>query len=446
MNRPLFLAIFVVDLLGLLAGFGITVITDAMPFLTTEFQLNGGMQDWAVNSMVIGSAVGALFIGRPSDFLGRRPMLMAVALLFLFSTIATGVIGSYKFFLVFRFITGMAIGGSVILAPVYISELSPPNIRGRLVASFQLAIVIGILMALLSDYMLMDTGVNNWRYMFISGVFPALIFFLLLLFIPESPRYLMQRGLEHETDVVIRRINPQIDKFEFIQEFKKSNDIKIISSNAYLFQQPYPKLLLTGIALGMFNQFTGINAVMFYVTDFFRSVGFASNSRIEPALIIGLTNLVFTIVAMTIIDKVGRKKLLLAGSIGMAVCLSILTILLTAGLEGSFIILLVLVGFTGFFAASQGTVIWVLLSEMFPNNIRIRGASIGSFSYWFFYVVIVFLFPVIAKNLGVGTLFGFFAVATIGSYFFFRKYLVETKGKTLEEMNKNMEKKESALP
>jgi len=440
MNRALFVATFIASLGGLLSGFGIAVITVAMPFLTSEFQLNAEMQVWAVNSTLIGSVFGALVIGRLSDFLGRRPMLMALALLFLFSAIATGLIGSFSFFLVFRFFTGIAIGGSAVLSPVYIAELSPPNIRGRLVASFQLAIVIGILIAFFSDYMLLDTGANNWRYMFITGALPALIFFFLLFFAPESPRYLMQRGLEHETDVVIRRVNPQIDKYEFMQEFKKLNNIKIIASNATLFKQPFSKLLFIAILLAMFNQFTGINAVIYYANDFFKSVGLSANSGIEQVLIIGLTNLVFTVVAMTLIDKVGRKKLLLTGSLGMAVCLFLFAILFAAGLNGSYIMLLILIGFIGFFAASQGTVIWVLLSEMFPNNIRIRGASIGSSSYWFFNLVTSFLFPLLAANLGVGTLFVFFAAATFGSFFFFRKYLVETKGKTLEEMENYMEK------
>jgi sugar porter (SP) family MFS transporter len=444
-NRALFIATFIASLGGLLFGFDIAVVTGAMPFLATEFQLSSGMQGLTLNLTLIGSAFGVLIIGRPSDFLGRRRMMMVIALLFLFSAIATGVISNFKFFLVFRFITGIAIGGSAVLVPVYISELSPPNIRGRLVATFQLAITIGILMAFLSDYMLMDTGANNWRYMFIFRGFPALIFYLLLIFVPESPRYLMQRGLEHESDVVIRRTNPNVDKNEFIKEFKKFNNIKILVSNAYLFKQPYLKLLYLGIALGMFNQFTGINAVMYYTTDLFRSFVFAANSGIEQALIIGLTALVFTIVAMTKIDKVGRKKLLLVGSIGMTVCLSLFAILFMAGFKGSYIMLPVLIGFTGFCAASQGTVIWVLLSEMFPNNIRIRGVSIGIFSYLSFNVVTSFILPVISPNYGVGSLFAFYAFATFGSFFFYRKYLIETKGKTLEEIEKDM-KKESVFP
>ena len=244
-------------------------------------------------------------------------------------------------------------------------------------------------------------------------------------------------------DVVMRRTNPEMDKFEFVQEFKKSVDIKIIARNASLFKQPHLKLVLTGIALGLFNQLTGINAVMSYAADLFRPVAFLANSGIKQAVIIGLTNLVFTIIAMTLIDKIGRKKLLLAGSIGMTVCLSLFALLFTAGLQGSYIMFPVLVGFIGFFAASQGTVIWVLLSEMFPNNIRIRGTSIGLFSFWLFNMVTSFLFPMITTNFGVGTLFVFYTIATFGSFFFFRKYLVETKGKTLEEMEKHTVKMES---
>lgn len=445
MNRAIFLAIFAANLLGLLSGFGIAVITGAMPFLTTEFQLDSGMQGWAVYSMFIGAAFGALLIGRSSDFYGRRPALMAVALIFLLSAVATAVASSFSFFLVFRFITGVAIGGATVLSPVYISELSPPILRGRLVASFQLSIVIGILLALLAVYMLLDSGANNWRFMFIAGCLPVPLFFLFLVFVPESPRYLMQRGLEHETDVVIRRINPGIDKNQFMKEFKESINIKILASNGALFKQSYSKLLFIGIAIGMFNQFTGINVVVFYLTDFFRQVGFTKNSGIELALIIGLTNLIFTIVAMKIIDKTGRKKLLLVGSVGMAVCLLFSALLFAAGLEGSYIMLMILLVFVGFFAVSQGTVLWVLLSEMFPNSIRVRGAAIGSSAYWFFNMLISFLFPILIANIGVAVLFAFFAAATLGSFFFFRKYLIETKGRSLESMENYMIKKESVL-
>jgi sugar porter (SP) family MFS transporter len=434
MNRALFLAISAANLLGLLSGFGIAVINGALPFLTMEFQLDSGMQGWAVYSMFIGAVLGALLIGRSSDFFGRRPVLMAVALIFLVSAVATGVASNFNFFLFFRFITGIAIGGTTVLSPVYISELSPPKLRGRLVASFQLSCVIGILLAFLSDYMLSDTGANNWRFMFIAGGVPVLLFFLLLVFVPESPRYLMQRGLEHETDVVIRRINPDIDKYQFMKEFKESLNIKILSSNGALLKPSFSRLLFIGIAIGMFNQFTGVNVVMFYVTDFFRSRGLTANSGIVPAMTLGMINFVFTIVAMIFIDKTGRKKLLMLGSIGMAFCLFLLTLLFIAGLEGSTLILLVMAGFVGFFAVSQGTVLWVLLSEMFPNSIRVRGAAIGSSSFWFFNLLISFLFPIFIGSIGVAVLFAFFTATTLGSLFFFRKYLVETKGRSLESM------------
>jgi MFS family permease len=253
----------------------------------------------------------------------------------------------------------------------------------------------------------------------------------------------MLRGKEHETDVVIRRINPDIDKFEFMQEFKKTINIKTVVNNADLFRKPYSKLLFMGFALGMFNQFTGINAVVYYASDLIRLVGFSTSSGIEQPLIIGLTNLVFTVVAMTLIDKVGRKKLLLMGSLGMAVCLFLFALLSLAGFQENYIMLLILIGFIGFFAASQGTVIWVLLSEMFSNNIRIRGASFGAFSFWVFSLVLSFLVPAITSVPGVSKLFLFFAVVTFGSYFFFRKYLVETKGRTLEEMENLMMEKEA---
>jgi sugar porter (SP) family MFS transporter len=434
MNKALFVAILTADLGGVLFGFGLAVIGGAMPFLTADFHLTAEMQGYIVNSTLAGSVFGALFIGRLSDFVGRRPMMILAALLYLFSSIGSGVISSYFFFLVFRFITGIAIGATAVLASVYISELSPPNLRGRLSASFNLAIVTGLLIAFLSDYLLTNTGANNWRFMFLISASPALVFLIFLYFGPESPRYLMQRGLEHETDVVIRRINPQIDKYGFMNEFKRNIRIKLITSNSFLFKQPHIKIIGSGLALGMFYQFTGIYAVIYYSSDFFKSFGFVENAGLEQALIMGMTGFVFIIVSMSAIDRIGRKKLLLTGSAGMAVCLFLLAVLFLAGLQGSYEMLAVLLIFVGFFASSLGTVFWVLLPEMFSNNIRIRGTSAGLFSFWAFNLGFSSTFHYISTGPGIGILFLCFAAATAFSYFFFRKYVVETKRKTLEEM------------
>jgi sugar porter (SP) family MFS transporter len=441
MKRALLIYTFVAALGGLLFGFDTAVINGALPFFTTHFGLTEAMKGWAVSSALIGCIIGALFIGRPGDIFGRRYMLRILAVLFLIAAIGTGLANNLTVFVIFRFIGGLAIGGSSVLSPMYISEIAPPHQRGRLAITFQLAIVIGILVAFFSDYLLLNTGPNNWRWMFLTGAIPALVFFILLFFVSRSPRWLVKTGRIEEARRVLKEVNAEADCERTIREIRDSINSEVMNKSIYLFKKPYLKLVLIGIAVGMFNQFTGINIIMYYATDIFRSAGFSTGSAIGQTVIIGCTNLIFTIVAMTIIDKIGRKRLLLTGAIGMAIFLGLFSYAFISGNIGGYLLLVMLIGFIGFFAASQGAVIWVLLSEMFPNNIRARGSAIGSFSHWFFNAILTFLFPVVAGAIGTGYVFVFYTVATITSFFFFKKFLVETKGKSLEELEKVVIKK-----
>jgi sugar porter (SP) family MFS transporter len=436
MRRALLVCTMVAALGGLLFGFDTAVINGALPFFTDYFGLDKALQGWAVSAALIGCILGALFIGRPGDVFGRRTMLRTLALLFLISAVGSGLAQNLTVFVFFRIIGGLAIGGSSVLSPMYISEIAPPRQRGRLAITFQMAIVIGILVAFFSDYLLLNTGPNNWRWMFIVGALPALIFFILLFFVSRSPRWLVKTGKIEEARRVLAQVNAGQDSEMTIKEIRESIDNEIINRSIYLFKKPFLRLVLIGIAVGMFNQFTGINIIMYYATDIFRSAGFSTGSAIGQTVIIGCTNLLFTIVAMTIIDKVGRKKLLLTGAIGMAIFLGLFSYAFISGNIGGYLLLVMLIGFIGFFAASQGAVIWVLLSEMFPNNIRARGSAIGSFSHWFFNALLTFLFPVVAAATGIGYVFIFYAVATLISFFFFRAFLVETKGKSLEQLEK----------
>jgi len=440
MRKSLYLYTFVAALGGLLFGFDTAVINGAMPFFTKYFDLTGAMQGWAVSSALIGCIVGALFIGRPGDYLGRRFMLRVLALLFLVSAVGTGLSNHFTSFVIYRLIGGLAVGGSSVLSPMYISEIAPPKMRGRLTLTFQLAIVTGILVAFFSDYLLLNTGENNWRWMFISEALPAILFFGMLFFVKRSPRWLVKMNLPEEAKEVIRIVNPEADVEKLIHEIQDSLDEEVFSKNIYLFKKPYLGLIIIGMSIGFFNQLTGINVIMYYATDIFRSAGFSTNSAIGQTVIIGLTNLIFTLLAMKLIDLIGRKKLLLTGTLGMAIFLGLFAFAyLTEQFQGTFL-LFMLVGFIAFFAASQGAVIWVLLAEMFPNNIRGRGTSFGSFSHWFFNGITSFLFPVIVgafpNGKGVGYAFSFYAVATFISFFVFKKYLTETKGHSLEELEK----------
>ena len=428
---------FIAAIGGLLFGFDTAVINGALPFFSSHFTLDGAMQGWAVSSGLIGCVIGAIFIGKLSDIFGSRTMLKFLAVFFIITAVGTGLAPNFSVFIIARIIGGIAIGGASVLSPIYISEISPAEIRGKLGSVFQLAIVIGILLAFVSDLALLNTGENNWRYMFLSGGVPAFAFFVMLFFVPNSPRWLVKVGKEEEAIKVINKLRVY-DGGRLINEIKQSLASEEGVKKEDLFQGKNLHLVLIGIAVGIFNQLTGINIVMYYSADIFRSVGFSTDSAIWQTVIIGATNLIATIIGMSLIDKVGRRKLLLMGSLSMALFLAIFGILTLIGYQG-FGLLILMIGFAFSFCASSGVTVWVLLSELFPNTIRARASSIGSFSNWLANAAFTFLFPVVVaaypQNIGLGYTFIFYSLSTLIAYFFYKKYLVETNGKTLEEMD-----------
>ena len=443
MKKNILVYTFVASLGGLLFGFDTAVINGAMPFFVKYFDLSKTMQGWAVSSALLGCVFGALFAGKLSDAYGRRYMLRILAVLFFLSAIGTGLSFDFTMFIIARIIGGLAIGGASVISTVYISEIAPPNKRGMLAATFQLAIVVGILIAFSSDLLLVNTGEYNWRWMFLAGCIPAFIFFVLLFYVKRSPRWLVKKGYIDEAKEVLKEVVQAEDCDQTLADIRESIDNEIANKSIYLFKKPNLRLVLIGFAVGMFNQFTGINIIMYYTTDIFRSAGFTTDSAIAQTVMLGVTNLIFTLIAMSVIDKVGRKTLLLFGSLGMTLFLGLFGFGFITNLISGYGLLALLLGFVACFAASQGAVIWVLLSEMFPNNIRARGSSIGSFSHWMFNTIIAFIFPVIAgmfgssfleQKKGVGIMFIAFAVLTFISYFFFRMFLFETKGKSLEQL------------
>jgi len=439
MPRKLYLYTFVAALGGFLFGFDTAVINGALPYFREHFQLSGSLEGWAVSSAIFGCIAGALFIGIPGDKYGRRYMLRIMAALFVISAIGSGLANNIYMFMIYRIIGGLAIGGASVLSPMYISEIAPPAYRGRLTMTFQMSIVVGILAAFATDLALINTGINNWRWMFISEAAPAILFFVLLFFVGRSPRWLVKTGNFAEAETVLGSLNPAANINVMLQDIKSTMNTEVADHMRYLFKKPYLRLVIIGLLIGMFNQFTGIAIVMIYSSDIFRAAGFSTESAILQTVIVGFTNLTFTILAMFFIDRIGRKKLLLIGSIGMSIFLAYFSYIFFTDVKG-FMPLILMISFVACFAFSQGAVVWVLFSEMFPNNIRARGSSIGSFSHWVFYTMLLFLFPVIrrsfADNSGIGYVFAFFALATFASYFFFKKYIVETKGKSLEELEK----------
>jgi sugar porter (SP) family MFS transporter len=439
MPKSLYLYTIVAALGGFLFGFDTAVINGALPFFRDHFELDKVMVGWAMSSAIFGCIIGAIGVGRLGDKYGRRYMLKITAFLFLVSAIGTGMASNITMFIIFRIIGGLAVGGASVLSPMYISEIAPSKYRGRFTILFQLSLVVGILIAFATDLALINTGINNWRWMFLSEAFPAILFFTLLFFVGRSPRWLVKKGLYDEAKIVIAQTNTGSENKQLLDDIKNTIDNDVVDHIKYLFKKPFLRLVIIGILIGMFNQFTGIAIVMIYSSDIFRDAGFGTESAILQTVIVGFTNLAFTILAMAFIDRIGRKFMLLLGSVGMTIFLGIFSYIFLFDI-GGFMPLIFMISFVACFAFSQGAVVWVLFSEMFPNNIRSRGMAIGSFSHWVFYAILLFFFPVIQKsfpdNRGIGYVFAVFAILTFISFFFFKKYIVETKGKSLEELEK----------
>ncbi|NWJ52054.1 MAG: sugar porter family MFS transporter [Bacteroidetes bacterium] len=448
MNKILLRCTIAAALGGLLFGYDTVIINGAMLDLVKYFQLSPAIQGWTVSSALVGCILGTLFISKPCDKYGAKLMLQLLAIMFFASSVGCALAMTISVFIAFRFIGGLAIGSASVLCPVYISEISPPKHRGVLAATFQLAIVVGILLSLLSNYFLLNIGNHNWRWMLFSGAVPAIAFFLMLMVIRKSPRWLVKKGLLEEAKKNIEELSShEIDTEQTIIEIQESIHTERAGKRINVFKKPYRKIIFIGIFVGIFNQLTGIGVVFYYSSQIFSIAGFSNSSSMAQSVILGATNLIFTLIAMAIIDKVGRKKILLFGQMGMVVVLGLFGYgLLTGNIAGYWLVAL-LVAYIAFFASSQGVVVWVLLSEMFPNIIRARGASIGSFANWVVSASLNFFFPIViallgttqaAQQLGMSYAFIFLAAVTLIGFIYLKKYIIETKGKTLEQIEKEV--------
>ena len=448
MNKVLLKCTIASALGGLLFGYDTVIINGAMIDLVKHFQLTPALQGWTVSSALIGCILGTILIGRPGDLYGAKRLLQLLAIMFLASSIGCAAANNISVFIISRFIGGLAIGGASVLCPVYISEISPPKHRGVLASTFQLAIVLGILFSLITNYLLLNIGDQNWRWMLFSGAIPAVAFFLMLLVIRKSPRWLVKKGRIAEARKNIEDLSShEIDSDQTIIDIQESIHIENLSKRINLFRKPYRKIIFIGIFVGIFSQLTGIGVVFYYSARIFSIAGFSGDSSMFQSVILGVTNLVFTLIAMSAIDKVGRKSLLLFGQLGMVVVLGLFGYGLLSGNITGYWLVALLVAYIAFFAASQGVVVWVILSEMFPNIIRARGASMGSFANWVVSASLNFFFPVVigffgttqaAQQMGMSYAFIFFAFLTFIGYIYLKKYIVETKGKTLEQIEKQM--------
>ena len=422
---------------GLLFGFDTAVISGTTHALTKAYDLSPGGLGLTVASALLGTILGAMLAGLPGDRYGRRDSLRAMAVFYLVSAVGCALAWDWYSLVLFRFIGGLGIGGSSVLGPMYIAEIAPAKWRGRLVGFFQFNVVAGILLAYFSNYVvgLMGFGDLEWRWKLGVSGFPAALFLAMLFAIPRSPRWLVKKGRIQEAREVLLLMEKESIESE-LQDIVASVDLEHLHGHEPLFSWKFRLPIFLAVSIGMFNQLTGINAILYYLNDIFARAGFDKVSGDLQAVAIGATNLVFTIVAMSVIDRLGRKTLLLVGAVGTGVCLAgVAAIFSTSRHEG--LLVWLLVGYAAFFAFSQGAVIWVYLSEVFPTTVRAKGQSLGSFTHWFMNALISWTFPVIAASSKTAPFVVFAAMMVVQFVVVYTVY-PETKGVTLEEMQRKL--------
>ena len=420
---------------GLLFGFDTAIIAGAARFLKERFALSAFGEGLAVSIVLVGCMAGAAIAGTVSDRLGRRRFMFISAVLFFISALGCAIPQNLIQFLAFRFIGGLAIGSASIVSPLYISEVAPPKIRGALVSVNQLAIVTGILMSYFVSWILVGAGASNWRWMFATGAIPAVVFFLFVLGVPESPRWLVKQGRESEASTILTRLNgPEIAKSELVN-IKETLTLEG-GSLKELLQPGFRTALFIGIFLAVFQQITGINAVIYYAPRFFEAAGLARSSAILQSALIGVVNVVFTLVAIALVDRLGRKPMLMVGSAGMGLSFILLGAAFKFQLFSGSLILLFTLLYIAFFAMTLGPIVWVVIAEIFPTRIRGRAMAIATVSLWLADFAVSLTFPVIADKLHESFAFWLYAGMCLINFFFIWAVLPETKGKSLEEIER----------
>ena len=437
LNSYLIKSTIVAAIGGLLLGFDTAVIAGTTRDLTRIFELSPASLGFTVSSALWGTILGAMCAGIPGDRYGRRDSLRGMAVLYLVTAIGCALAWNWWALVSFRFIEGIAIGGSSVLGPMYIAEISPAKWRGRLVGFFQFNVVFGVLLAYLSNYVigLAGLGDTEWRWKLGISAIPAAFFLAMLFTIPRSPRWLVSKGRSQEAREVLKAIGEE-DFEQSLQQIIESTNLERSGREDRLFSGQYRAPIFLAVSIGMFNQLTGINAILYYLNSIFENAGFSKVSGDMQSVAVGGTNLLFTMIAMSVIDRFGRKILLLAGSIGMALCLGGVAAIFFLGTHRQLLVWL-LMGYIAAFGFSQGAVIWVYLSEVFPNRVRAKGQSLGSSAHWVMNAFISGIFPVMAASSG-GFPFIFFAVMMVIQFFVVLWWYPETKDISLEQVQKRM--------
>ncbi len=431
---------------GLLFGFDTAVISGTTDTLQEIFNLSNAWLGFTVASALIGTIIGAIIVGWPTDKIGRRNMLMWMGVFYFISAVGSALAWDWYSFLFFRFIGGLAVGGASVVSPMYIAEISPAKSRGRLVALAQFNIVLGILMAFLSNYIIttINLGSLEWRWMFGVEAFPAAAFFFLLFFNPYSPRWLIAKGRNDEAKEILKKIeeNPADAEAEHAAIVESLN-LEHHKITEPFYTKKYIKPIMLAVMIAFFNQASGINAILYYAPKIFKMAGAASESAMLQSVIIGLTNLIFTMAALLVIDHFGRKKLMIIGSLGYIISLATASwAFFTFGTDfsvtGGRLVLGALMLFIASHAFGQGAVIWVFISEIFPNRVRARGQALGSFTHWVFAAIISQTFPVIAGKFGGGGIFAVYAFMMVFQLIWVFILMPETKGVPLEKIQKKL--------
>ncbi len=433
-------------LAGLMFGFDIAIITGAGPFLKRQFNLADLSLGVAFSSLLFGCALGALIMGYLADHLGRREPLIWVAVLFAFTSLATGLAPKFALFVLARFLGGLAVGGASILAPMYVAEVAPPSLRGRMCASYQMAICTGVLASFLLNYLLqgivpwawfnttfLNLGEWNWRWMFISGVIPSVIFFFLIFRAPETPRYLYKCGQEQEAMAILERINGK-EEAEFEMKEIRVSLGKPKASWKDLKNPGLRRALTVGFVLAILVHFSGINTIVDYAPIIFRSAQFKIDAALFATFGIGIVIFLFTFVSFWTIDRFGRKPLYIIGSFGMGAVLFTLAVLaMTRHFKGITVLILIL-AYIACFASCIGPVFWTLVPEIFPNRVRSEAMIVPVMVQWIANAIVVLFFPSAVTFLGQGPTFFFLGVMALAQLLFTWHFVPETKGKTLEEI------------
>lgn len=427
---------------GLLFGFDIAIITGAGPFLTKHFGLGDLSLGWAFSSLLFGCVLGTAAAGRLTDRYGRRSILLWVAGLFAATAAATGLAPDFTVFILARFTGGLAVGAASILSPMYVAEVSPPAVRGRLCTLYQLSIVTGILVSYCINYLLRGAGPDNWRWMFLTGVIPSLVFFLLLVRAPETPRYLCMSGKHAQARSILERIGGPESARAAMAEIQASLSGAPRRGWRELLRPGTRRAVWTGFCLAILVHVSGINTIIDYAPAIFQSAGWKIETALFSTFAVGVTNFLFTLVSFWVIDRYGRKPVYITGSLGMTAALLLLTLAaLTGRFEGVNVLLLVMV-YLAFFAACIGPVFWTLLAEIYPNEIRGAAMSVPVLTQWVANAMVVLFFPLAFNQLGKAPTFGFLAAMALLQAWFTWRMVPETKNATLEEIEQVWREKE----